>query len=1532
MADQLRRRWSSLVRSADDGGSHAAQDVLLVETAAKTPVEEASRAAPLENIANGALGLHTSSTIVKISELNSDLRVNRQQLLLAGSHLLLNLVGLLGRQARVIKLLLESSIGRIHADDGLDLLLLAVLDTNHTLGLKNTTTGLGIGVHLHGSGVDGRIDNDPRSTTKLTEGRDVDEDGLLVLDEGIDDERTVLEDLVVHVALTTRETTPVGKDHQRKLLTVVEVVDSLGIRVGRVGRSDVLDGSDLDTDNTHRDTAETSTTNDNSLGPTTKSLDERVLVKETRLEAVLTFTTTDQPSDIVRLLLGRVVSHITVPVVDAGADRNGAVALLGYKRHPLENLRDTSKVIVGSHVGGVNLTTKQIVEGSSTSQDDGLTLNLDSTLAKTDKVGTNTNGSASYQSDGKDVVVSAASGTSDETRATQTLNTKTLLLTDNGNNLVSLLAILSNLLSNDILLEASLGLVVKVEVLEASVLLLRVVPGNLVVAHKLIGKAETSTRVGRQVDTGDTKLTGKLSDIVGDNDKSSAVGVLRGASPEDPTNHTTSVILVVQNKLGEADAITGLGLLGSQAGLSLDGLGPSVLDGLAEKLREIVNVLSSHTVSVVTLGLEPVLDGVRGRDGHQVHGTLLVSASNAVEDPHTLLRLALSVHVDIDDVTRGVGDNNTERVGLAGLGISADDADLDLSDAESPSTDTKSVKEALETLLDLLGLKSEHGREVDEDVVQIRVVVADNLESVKDIVDNTVSLGDEVLSSRDLISETARSDDSTCEVSLVSVMLLANTLVNVDALVLSENRLDVELAETSKLKLESKGRLAVTDTVVLLVLGSTESVVSGVRAIAVTADECQTANTTGKELILVLLDNGEDILESLSVVAALNITNSNVDNSRELLLVLLERSRLALAGEVGDQARSVLLLLLLLMSEGLEGLANEILGLIDVLARNNDTLASGLILPLAVKVGHVADGVDSLEVELASAGCSRGRRSSRLKRKTELRLAKLSELEVPRDELRVVVLILVVLNLLEEVRTVGSANVNLKRGQRHPRIIVGEEHGQDIKDSVLGVNDLLDDIKARLTVVPTSFTISRLNDGRAKDVLHLGSSLLKRGESTLDHDLTGLEGNLGGVSGLKLGKKTEGLTEVLGDVSSLGLVGSVLLKNSKDERALRADAAMRQNSVDNLHDIILVLGLGREVGVARLAALNDLGELSIELLRHTRVEGGELSVPLAVGKLGVAEDLDELPQGAGHDNRVVVTQKNVLEGVVEEREALSGLGTDNNRLAVRGKLVDESLSLLDAAGVIESKDTEDITSLEGGSGLLDELDNTILLGKERHVHLHDLDLGKGLTSTNMGTVLDRILDKLTRARRSELGGVVLLLEQASLAVNGQTGGANLFLPVDAVRSSVEKDKDTTIAQGTDTNMALGTVDEKVVAVNAGTSGCELVTETLVDEVDGENSLQDVLGGHLTLLKAGSVLSHASLAGNVSLGNSTTGDSKHGLGSLSGKTLGDKLIQPTSGDGVVLEGLGLEKLDEVLNGGSEITTNAQLLQGHDHVLP
>lgn len=130
----------------------------------------------------------------------------------------------------------------------------------------------------------------PRTTTKFTVRWDVDEDRLLVLDEGIDDVRTILKNFVVHITLTTRETSPVGEDHERQLFTVVEVTNGLGglergvrvpnttsflcdlldrVGVGRVGGRDVLNGAGLDTNDTDRDTTEASATDYDSTGPAT---------------------------------------------------------------------------------------------------------------------------------------------------------------------------------------------------------------------------------------------------------------------------------------------------------------------------------------------------------------------------------------------------------------------------------------------------------------------------------------------------------------------------------------------------------------------------------------------------------------------------------------------------------------------------------------------------------------------------------------------------------------------------------------------------------------------------------------------------------------------------------------------------------------------------------------------------------------------------------------------------------------------------------------------------------------------------------------------------------------------------------------------------------------------------------------------------------------------------------------------------------------------------------------------------------------
>jgi hypothetical protein len=1164
----------------------------------------------------------------------------------------------------------------------------------------------------------------PWTTTELSEGRNVDEDGLLVLDEGIDDVWTVLEDLVVHISLTTRETSPVGKNHQGQLLTIVEISDCLcglegrvgvpnttglvgnlldGVGVGRVSGCDVLNRASLNSNNTDGNTTKTSTTNNDSASPAAKSLLEGALVEQTRGEAIVVLLTVDEMSDIVRLLLGREEGNVTVPCIGWGWDRDGVVLLVRNERHPLDNLWDTLEVILSSHVrntvlvhdlgttklqvGSVDLTTKKLVDSGSTSEDDGLTLNLDSTLTKTNEVGTDTDGTASNEGNGENILVSSWCLTSDETGSLQTLNTETVLSTDNGGDDVSDLTVHSGLLGDDVLeltiLEASLLLGGQVEVVKASVRSGCVLPCNGEVRNELLGHTDTGTGVGRKVDSGDTKLSGQLGtlveesifsrtertdlegDVVGNDDETSATRVLRSLGGDEPCNHTNGVgtgvavdlgqvLGVIKNKLVVLDALTWDRLLVFETRVGSGDYVPAVLDGLSEELREIVDVLSAHDVSLVTLGLQSSLCGVRSRHWTQVHGANLGAATDALEVPvAALLGLALSVQLNLDDVTRSVVDQDANRVSLASGRVSADDANLNTSNAKAPSTTTKSVKESSKSLLDLTGGKREDGREVDEDVVQIGVIVTDNLESIKNVGHESVGFGDHVLNSRDVVANTSGTDNSAGEVTLVVLDTLTDGLVDVDVAVLGEDGCNVELGQTSELKLEGKSRLDVTDTGVFLVGRTTECVVAGVSTVLVTTDECQATNTACEKLILVLVDNGYETGKDLGVVQGLSILDSDVADCSELIGgVDFRGSRLALSGQLSHEA-SVWTTLLASMAaskrKDLKCLWQVLLDLINVLDRDDRTLASGFVLGAGVKVAHVADWVHTAESSWPD-GHARGARGGRVwwhNRQTELRLTNLTEGEVPGQDVGSVILGNV-LDGLELVRAVSTASVDLKSSQWDPRIGVDEELRKDVEHGVLGVNDLLDDLEAGLTVVPTGLTVARLENRGAEDVLHLGGTLLERRHSALNEQLTSLQWDLGGLSGLELGKLAKGSTQVLGDVADTGLVGAVVVEDGDDEVVLRVDASVRQGSVDNLDQVVLVLVSESKDDLLVTVLSSSEKVLNIVVLLEERSHDRELVTLEAVVELG--HDLKDRPQSRAEGVDIAgsnVLLKEAIEGLLE---------------------------------------------------------------------------------------------------------------------------------------------------------------------------------------------------------------------------------------------------------------------------------------------
>jgi hypothetical protein len=130
-------------------------------------------------------------------------------------------------------------------------------------------------------------------------------------------------------------------------------------------------------------------------------------------------------------------------------------------------------------------------------------------------------------------------------------------------------------------------------------------------------------------------------------------------------------------------------------------------------------------------------------------------------------------------------------------------------------------------------------------------------------------------------------------------------------------------------------------------------------------------------------------------------------------------------------------------------------------------------------------------------------------------LSNLSEDEVPGKE-KGWIDVVVIFNLLDGIGSVSSANVDFEGREPHPRVRMAKELRQDVKDGVLRVHNLLENIKIRLTVFPASLAVLGLNNRGLKDVFHLGSTLFQRRQSAQDKEFPRLDGNLGGYTGFQL--------------------------------------------------------------------------------------------------------------------------------------------------------------------------------------------------------------------------------------------------------------------------------------------------------------------------------------------------------------------------------------------------------------------------------
>mmetsp|Transcript_7131 Transcript_7131/g.20250 ORF Transcript_7131/g.20250 Transcript_7131/m.20250 type:complete len:221 (+) Transcript_7131:722-1384(+) len=195
---------------------------------------------------------------------------------------------------------------------------------------------------------------------------------VLVFAKSIDNHGSKLEDFSSHVTRASRESTPVGKDHDGKafLGKVTDGLSSLVRRVGeqdltslrkngltrvgvsRVGGDDLLDLAGFNSNGTHGNTSQTSTTNDNGLAPSSEVFLETSLVKESTHGTI-------SSHHQARIVGGRsgLPCHLTVNRIGTVADSRESADILGDETQPLDHGGNTGLVVLNNlvrHTVGVH--------------------------------------------------------------------------------------------------------------------------------------------------------------------------------------------------------------------------------------------------------------------------------------------------------------------------------------------------------------------------------------------------------------------------------------------------------------------------------------------------------------------------------------------------------------------------------------------------------------------------------------------------------------------------------------------------------------------------------------------------------------------------------------------------------------------------------------------------------------------------------------------------------------------------------------------------------------------------------------------------------------------------------------------------------------------------------------------------------------------------------------------------------------------------------------------------------------------------
>ncbi len=250
-------------------------------------------------------------------------------------------------------------------------------------------------------------------------------------------------------------------------------------------------------------------------------------------------------------------------------------------------------------------------------------------------------------------------------------------------------------------------------------------------------------------------------------------------------------------------------------------------------------------------------------------------------------------------------------------------------------------------------------------------------------------------------------------------------------------------------------------------------------------------------------------------------------------------------------------------------------------------------------------------------------------------------------------------------------------------------------------------------------------------------------ETKLEHNI-GFTSELGLNVVVLLEERSEHVALVSLETTGVGL--EELVEGSNGDLHLAADSSVDAVAQEVLGE--LAQTSSGEFDVLRVAHLDRVAD-------HILESGGDNGRPSWTGSekpdrraARVAKGLDELLDDGLHAEALVVTVKDVVDDLDKVAVSLVGLAADDDRQAEVGQLAGKGLACCTRLGSSSERIPMMSPGLRATPAVLDERDDTILGGNERQVHLHDLDLGNGLTSLDVVTRLDKEADELTGRGRT----------------------------------------------------------------------------------------------------------------------------------------------------------------------------------------